>query len=119
MMDLMQENEENRRRMALTVISGAITMIAVCALIVIAACLRLPAAARVLVILLAVLTGAAGMGATAALDRRAGCFQCPHCGALFVPAMSAYIKSGHTFTRRRLTCPECGRTGMCRHRVVR
>ena len=31
MMDLMQENEENRRRMALAVISGAITMIAVCA----------------------------------------------------------------------------------------
>ena len=37
MMDLMKENEENKRRMALSVVCGLITIIAVCALIVIAA----------------------------------------------------------------------------------
>ena len=33
MIDLMKENEENRKRMALSIITGAITVIAVCALI--------------------------------------------------------------------------------------
>lgn len=33
--------------------------------------------------------------------------------------MAEYVKGYHTFTRRKLTCPECGRRGMCRHRVVR
>lgn len=44
MMNLMKENEENRKRMALSIITGVITIIAVCALITIASfldCLRL------------------------------------------------------------------------------
>ena len=47
MMDLMKENEENRRWMILSVICAVITVIAVCALVVIASCLEMPAAARV------------------------------------------------------------------------
>lgn len=43
----------------------------------------------------------------------------PLCGALFVPTMAEYVKGYRTFTRRKLTSPERGRRGMCRHRVVR
>ena len=46
-------------------------------------------------------------------------YECPHCGALFVPTMADYVKGLHTLTRRRLTCPACGKTSMCRHRVTR
>ena len=53
------------------------------------------------------------------LEVRAGYFECPHCHALFVPTMRAYVKGYHTLTRRGLTCPECGKTGMCRRRVTR
>ena len=119
MMNLMQENEENRKRMALSVITVAITVIAVGALVVIAAYMDLPAVARVLLILGAVFVAAAGIAAGAMLDRRVGYFECPHCKELFVPSMDAYIKSYHTFTKRRLTCPKCGQTGMCKHRVTR
>lgn len=119
MMNLMQENEENRKRMALSVITVAITVIAVGALVVIAAYMDLPAVARVLLIVGAVFVAAAGIAAGAMLDRRAGYFECPHCKELFVPSMDAYIKSYHTFTKRRLTCPKCGQTGMCKHRVTR
>ncbi len=119
MMNLMQENEENRKRMALSVITVAITVIAVGALVVIAAYMNLPAVARVLLIVGAVFVAAAGIAAGAMLDRRAGYFECPHCKELFVPSMDAYIKSYHTFTKRRLTCPKCGQTGMCKHRVTR
>ena len=119
MMNLMQENEENRKRMALSVITIAITVIAVGALMVIAAYMDLPAVARVLLIVGAVFVAAAGIAAGAMLDRRAGYFECPHCKELFVPSMDAYIKSYHTFTKRRLTCPKCGQTGMCKHRVTR
>ena len=119
MMNLMQENEENRKRMALSVITVAITVIAVGALVVIAAYMDLPAVARVLLIVGAVFVAAAGIAAGAMLDRKAGYFECPHCKELFVPSMDAYIKGYHTFTKRRLTCPKCGQTGMCKHRVTR
>ena len=118
MLDLMRENEENKRQLILSLLCGGITIIAVCALVAIAAFLPLPAAARVGVLLLALATGAAGVGAAAALDRRAGCFECPHCRARFVPSARDYVKGYHTLTRRRLTCPSCGRTALCRHRVV-
>ena len=119
MMDLIQENAENRKRMALSVICGAITVIAVCALTVIAACLPMPAAARVALIVFAMAVAAAGIGAAAVLEVRAGHYECPHCGALFVPAMGDYVRGYHTLTKRRPRCPHCGKTGMCRHRITR
>ena len=119
MMDLIQENQENKKRMVLSVICGTITIIAVCSLIIIASYLELPAAVRVLLILLAVATAVAGIGAAAVLDAQAGYYVCPACGAAFVPTLGDYVKGYHTLTRRRLTCHACGKTSMCRHRIVR
>ena len=119
MMDLMKENEENRRWMILSVICDVITVIAVCALVVIASCLEMPAAARVALLLFAAAVAATGVGAAAVLDVKAGYYECPSCHAVFVPTMAQYVKGLHTLTRRRLTCPSCGKTAMCRHRVVR
>lgn len=119
MMNLMQENQENKKRMILSAICGGLTVIAVCSLVVIAAYIRMPAAARIALIVFAALTAAVGIGAAAALEVNAGHYECPHCGALFVPTLAEYVKGYHTFTRRRLQCPHCGKTGMCRHRIVR
>lgn len=119
MMELIRENAENKKRLALSLICAAITGIAVCALIALAAFLTLPAVARIALIALALITGAAGVGAAAVLDARAGYYQCPHCKATFTPALGEYVKAYHTFTRRRLVCPACGRTGLCRRRITR
>lgn len=119
MMNLMKENEENRKRMALSVICGVITIIAVCSLIVIAAFIEMPAIARICLIVFAVATAAAGIGASCLLDVKAGHFECPHCKTLFVPTTKEYVKGYHTFTKRKLTCPECGKTGMCKKRITR
>ena len=119
MMDLMKENEENRKRMALSIITGVITIIAVCALIVIAAFIDLPTIVRIILIVGAVVVAVAGIAVGAMLDIKAGYFECPHCKELFVPSMNEYVKSYHTFTKRRLTCPKCGKTGMCKRRIVR
>ncbi len=119
MMELIRENTENKKRLALSLICGAITLIAVCALIALAAFLTLPTAARIALVALALITVTAGVGAAAMLDARAGCFQCPHCRATFTPTLGEYVKAYHTFTRRRLVCPTCGKTGMCRRRIAR
>ena len=116
MMNLMTEN---KKQMALSVICGVITIIAVCSLVVIAAYIPMPTAARIAVILFAAATATAGIGAASVLEVKAGHFECPRCKALFVPTMSAFVKGRHTFTKRRLTCPACGKTSMCRHRIVR
>ena len=119
MMDLMKENEENKRWMLLSVICAVITVIAVCALVVIASLLEMPVIVRVALLIFAAAVAATGIGAAAVLDVKAGYYQCPNCHAVFVPTMAQYVKGLHTLTRRRLTCPSCGKTAMCRHRVVR
>lgn len=119
MINLIKENEENRKTMALSILTGVITIIAVCALIVIASFIDLHPMVRILVIAFSVVVAAAGIAAAVMLDIQAGYFECPYCKELFVPSMDEYVKGYHTFTRRRLTCPNCGKTGMCRHRVTR
>ena len=119
MMELMRENAENRQRLLQSIACGGVTVVAVCALVALAAFLPLPTLARVALLLLAMATAVAGIWAAATLDARAGWFECPHCKELFVPTMADYVKGCHTFTKRRLTCPRCGQTAMCRHRVAR
>lgn len=118
-MNLVQENKENKKRFFQSIVCGIITIIAVCSLVVIAAYIEMTAAARTALIIFAAITAAVGTGAAATLEINAGHFVCPYCGNLFVPSMKAYVKAYHTFTKRRLTCPECGKTGMCRHKIVR
>lgn len=118
-MNLVQENKENKKRMLQSIVCGVITIIAVCSLVVIASYIKMPTAVRILLIAFAVITAVAGIGTAATLEINAGHFECPNCKNLFIPSMSEYVKAYHTFTRRRLTCPKCGETGMCKHKVVR
>ena len=119
LMDLMKENAENKERITLCVICGVITIIAFTSLTVLAAYVEMPLPVRILLVVLAVATAAVGLGAAARLEVKAGHYECPCCGALFVPTWGDYVKGVHTLTRRRLTCPICGKTSMCRHRITR
>ena len=118
-MDLVQENKENKRKLFQSIACGAITIIAVFSLVMIASFIEMPDAARILIIVFALIVAAIGIGTAATMDIHAGHFKCPNCGNLFVPAMKDYVNGYHTFTKRRLTCPECGKTGMCKHVVIR
>ena len=119
MMNLVKENTENKKRFILSAICGVITMIAAFSLVMLASFVKMPTAARIVLIAAAAATAAVGIGAAAVLDADTGYFECPYCKALFVPTMGEYSKAYHTLTKRRLTCHECGKTGMCRHRVTR
>ena len=119
MMNLIIENQENKKRMALSIVCGVITTIAVCSLVVIASYIEMPTVVRIALIAFAIVTAAVGIGAAAVLEVKAGYYECPHCKALFVPTMGEYVKGYHTLTKRKLKCHECGKTGMCKHRIIR
>ena len=119
MMNLMKENEENKRLFKVSVICGAITIIAVLSLVLLAAFIEMPTIARVLIIVFAAATAGIGIGAAVVLDVKAGYFECPHCKEFFVPTTSEYVKGYHTLTKRKLTCPKCGESGMCKKRITR
>ena len=74
MMNLMKENEENKKRFTLSIITGVITIIAVCALITIASFMDLPTISRIILIIFSVGVAIVGLSATAILDIKAGYF---------------------------------------------
>ena len=76
---LMQEAQENRRTMALSILMGSVTIVAMVALALLAGFLPIPAWARAAVIALALVTAAAGVLGAAMLELRAGYYVCPHC----------------------------------------
>lgn len=118
-MDLVKENKENKKRLLQSIVCGIITIFAVLALVVIASYLEMPVIVRILIIILSAVLAVAGIGTAVSLDINAGYFECPNCKKLFVPTTKEYVKGYHTITKRKLKCPECGKTTMCKHRIVR
>ena len=72
MMNLVKENQENKKRMALSVVCVVITIIAVCSLVVIASYIEMPAIARIGIVVFALATAVVGVGAAGVLDVKAG-----------------------------------------------
>lgn len=118
-MDLVKENKENKKRLLQSIVCGIITIFAVLALVVIASYLEMPVIVRILIIILSAVLAVAGIGTAVSLDINAGYFECPNCKKLFVPTTKEYVKGYHTITKRKLKRPECGKTTMCKHRIVR
>ncbi|MEG1382041.1 MAG: helix-turn-helix transcriptional regulator [Ruthenibacterium sp.] len=120
MMHLIQENEENKKKMGYSKILIAVGIITVIALVMLAVlCNTLPTVLRAACIGLAIITAVIAFRAAANLEREAGMYECPSCHALFVPDEKAYTNLGRTFTKRRCTCPKCKKTGMCKHIITK
>ena len=68
---------------------------------------------RIVLIVIAILTIAAGLIVAIVLEVNSGAFECAKCGKRFMPKMGAYLAGMHTATRRYLKCPYCGQSSMC------
>ena len=53
-----------------------------------------------------------GIGVSIYYIRRVA-FICPECHEIFQPKFKEFFWANHTPTMRRLTCPKCGRRGLC------
>ncbi len=115
MMNLVREKEESRKKIILSVIVVAMGLMAAFPLVIAAQMLEMPVAARVTLLVIAMIVLFTGIGVACVLDRDAGAFECPGCRSRFVPEMGAYLMGPHTITKRKLKCPNCGKVSYCRH----
>lgn len=117
MANLIQEKEEAKKKIVLSVIVALIVVIAGVTIVCMAGMLEMPTGLRILLIAVAVAIVVGGIAVACVLDREAGVFECPKCGERFVPDMKSYILGAHTITKRYLKCPKCGKSSYCRHRL--
>ena len=116
MMNLMQEREENKKKMVLSVAVGVISYISFITLILVVALLTevIPLTFKLVLITIACAEFAVGMYFAAQGDRTIGYFKCKHCGETFVPSFPAYVLGMHILTTRHLKCPCCGKKSWCK-----
>lgn len=118
MMDLIKEREESKKKIILSIIECFLTLLSGITLILLSAILEMGTWLRVLLLAIALVVIAGGIGVAVALDMSAGTFECNKCGARFVPTPGAYIAGPHTITKRKLKCPQCGEISYCKKRLT-
>ena len=117
-MNIMREKEESIRKIIIEAVAFVITVLAGVSLITVAGLAELETWQRILLIAIAVIVMAGGITVGAMADMSIGTFECKHCGTRFVPSAASYIFGAHTITKRRLTCPKCGKRSYCKHRLT-
>ena len=117
-MDLVKEREESKRNLVLGCIVAFITILSGCTLVMVSGLFSMETWTRVILIAIAVIVMAGGIGVAAALEMKSGTFECRHCHTRFVPTAKEYIAGAHSLTTRWLKCPECGKKSFCKRRLT-
>lgn len=115
--DLMKKQKEAKKRLAVSIIVAVITILASLTIILLSALLSAPMLVRIVCIALSLLIIILGIGVCCVLTVDAGVYECPVCGEKFVPSMKDFIGGAHTFTKRKLRCPKCGKKNFCKKRL--
>lgn len=118
MMNLVREREESKKKIILAVIVCALTILAGVTIILVSGLFEMHTWLRGLLITIAMIVIAGGIGVAGVLEMSAGTFECPKCKARFVPSAVAYIAGPHTITKRKLKCPHCGKISYCKKRLT-
>lgn len=113
LMKLINEREHAKRSLWLGIVAFVPAFLAGITLIMIAGYFELEVWQRIVLILIATLTIAAGLTVAVVLEVNSGAFECAKCGKRFMPTTAAYLAGMHTATRRHLKCPYCGQRSMC------
>ena len=58
-----------------------------------------------------------GVAFACVLDVQVGYFECPHCHHRYTPSLKSYVFGMHTFKKRHMKCPKCGKRGWHKHEI--
>ncbi len=115
--DLMKKRNEAIKRLTVSCIVAAITILAGLSIILLSALLSAPIWLKIGCIVFSLIIIILGIGVCCVLTVDAGVYECPVCGEKFVPSMKDFIGGAHMLTRRKLKCPKCGKKNFCKKRL--
>ena len=118
MMNLMEEGEQNKRKVYLQIAIAVAVVLPAFALMMLAGLADLQTWLRWTLIGIGGFLMIGGIAIAAAVDIRTGTYECRFCKTRFVPTAGAYLAGPHTILFRLLKCPNCGKTSYCRHRLT-
>lgn len=119
MVNLVKEAQESKKKIILSAMVAALTIIAAIPLFVVSGAIQMEDWVRALLIGTGIVVIILGIAIACVLDREAGAFECPECKMRFVPEMADYLMGPHTIMKRKLKCPHCGAHRYCKKVLTR
>ena len=114
--DLMKKGKEAKKRIVLSFLVAVITILAGTAIILLST-IYAPVWLKIVCIALSAVIIVLGISVCCVLTVDAGVYECPVCGEKFVPSIKDFVSGTHTFTKRKLKCPKCGKKSFCKKRI--
>ncbi|MDE7082582.1 MAG: helix-turn-helix domain-containing protein [Clostridia bacterium] len=115
--DLMKKRKEAKKRLVISFVVAFITILAGLSIVLLSSLLVAPIWLRILYIVFSIVVIILGIGVCCVLTVDAGVYECPVCGEKFVPSMKNFISGAHSFTKRKLKCPKCGKKSFCKKKL--
>lgn len=112
--NLIKSSKEAKKRLTLAFIIACITILAGISIIILSSLYVTPIWLKIVSIVIAFIIIVLGIGVCCVLTVDAGVYKCPNCGEKFVPTLKDFIFGLHTFTKRKLKCPKCGKKSYCK-----
>lgn len=112
--NLIKTSNDAKKRLTLSFIIACITIIEGLSIIIIGSIFAEPIWLKIVSIVISLIIVVLGIGVCCVLTVDAGVYKCPNCGEKFVPSMKDFIFGLHTFTKRKLKCPKCGKKSYCK-----
>jgi len=112
-----QERERNKKALVAEIVLGIAVTLASFTLFVLSGFFPMEVYQRIILIVTGVAVFILGITGLLIIEHQGGYFQCPHCGEVFKPTFKQYFMGLHTVTKRRLKCPNCGKTSLCKRRL--
>lgn len=118
-MDLLKEKAEAKRKIVILIVQCIMTLLSGITLIMTASFLEMQVWVRIVLVVIAAAVMVSGIIVACVMEREAGVYECPCCGERFVPTMKEFVSGLHTFTKRKLKCPKCGKVSYCKKKLSR
>lgn len=115
--DLISKRREAKKRLTISFIVAVITILAGTMIILLGALLSAPVWLRITCIVFSFIIILSGISVCCILTVDAGVYECPVCNEKFVPSLKDFIFGVHTFTKRKLKCPKCGKKSFCKKKL--
>ncbi|MDE6471708.1 MAG: helix-turn-helix domain-containing protein [Clostridia bacterium] len=106
---LVKDRTSPRKKIIISTISCIFAILSSLALIIISAIFISQTWLRLVMIGIALIVAISEVAVIVLIAVSTEIYECNKCGEKFVPTLSAYILAPHTFHRRYLKCPHCGK----------
>ena len=116
MVNMIREKEENKQKILLTTMIGAISTITFVTLLLVVCFYTDVIILPIKIVLMMIAISVFGVGLYVAMwgDRKIGYFKCRNCNELFTPTFMQYNMGMHLLSTRYLKCPHCKTRTWCK-----